>query len=56
MFIDHPSMMLQFPKSEIPKNEGLRLVRQSCAKLEEQVLSLYNKSLTVLGPKIDGSR
>lgn len=42
---------------EIPKDEGLRLVLQSCDKLEEQVSSLYDQPpLAVLEAKIDGGR
>lgn len=42
--------------AEISRDEGLRLVRQSCDKLEEQVASLDNQSpLEVLEAKIEQS-
>lgn len=41
---------------EIPRDEGLRLVRQSCDKLEDQVSSLIDQPpLAVLEAKIDAS-
>lgn len=40
--------------ADISRDEGLRLVRQSCDKLEEQVSSLYNQPpLAVLEAKIN---